>query len=152
MANQYKENNTMTKTHRSKIGLEIFVPLLIVELVFMVMMIIYGHWISFGIILVATAFSVHVAFSTFYQIEGKILKVKSGFLINREIEIASITKIRESNNPLSAPAASLDRLELFFNKTDSVLVSPKDKRGFVADLQEINPSITVTWKQANVTT
>lgn len=138
----------MTKTHRSKIGLEIFIPLLIVELVFAVMMIIYGHWISFGIIIVATAFSVHVAFTTFYTISGNILKVKSGFLINREIEISSISKIRESNNPLSAPAASLDRLELFFNKNDSVLVSPKNKREFVADLQLVKPSIDVVWKES----
>jgi len=52
-----------------------------------------------------------------------------------------IRKIEETNNPLSAPALSIDRLEIHFNKFDSLLISPKNKKDFIADLQQINPEI-----------
>ena len=48
--------------------------------------------------------------------------------MNTNIDIKSIRKIIETYNPLSSPAASIDRLEIFYNKFDSILISPKDKK------------------------
>jgi hypothetical protein len=42
---------------------------------------------------------------------------------------------------MSSPALSLDRIEIFYNKFDSVIISPKNKADFVAELKSINPAI-----------
>jgi len=67
--------------------------------------------------------------------------VKCGFVINIRIDIATITKIEPTNTMLSSPALSFDRIEVFYNKYDSVIISPGDKAGFIAKLQQINPAI-----------
>ena len=63
------------------------------------------------------------------------------FWVNRSITISSIKKIQETNNPLSAPAISLDRLEILYNQFDSIIISPKDKTSFVSHLIKLNPKI-----------
>jgi len=82
-----------------------------------------------------------IVFNTCYTISNKILKVKSGFLLNRSIPIESIKKIVPCHTILSAPALSFDRLEVFYNQYDSVVISPENKDDFIADLQKINPAI-----------
>lgn len=82
-------------------------------------------------------------FSTKYIISGNNLNIKTSFLVNTNIDVLTIKKITASNNPISAPASSLDRLEIFYNKFDSVLISPKNKQEFVNDLLRVNPNIEV---------
>jgi hypothetical protein len=82
-----------------------------------------------------------IVFNTCYTISNNILKVKCGFLLNRSIPIESIKKIVPCHTILSAPALSFDRLEVFYNKYDSVVISPENKDDFIADLQNINPAI-----------
>ena len=48
---------------------------------------------------------------------------------------------------ISSAAASLDRLEILYDTFGSVLVSPKEKMGFIDQLKEINPSIEVKLKE-----
>lgn len=81
--------------------------------------------------------------STRYKIDGNLLRIYVLVFQYKPIDITTITQIKETNNPLSAPAASLDRLELK-QDTKSILVSPKDKQGFIASLQRINPNINYT--------
>lgn len=85
--------------------------------------------------------------NTHYKVEGHMLKIRSGFLYRKDIAIDSIRKIVETNNMISSPAVSLDRLEIFYNKFDSVLISPKDKAGFIALIQTINPNVEVRYKE-----
>ncbi|WP_338378911.1 PH domain-containing protein [uncultured Flavobacterium sp.] len=73
-----------------------------------------------------------------YEINGEILKV---WWI--KIEINSIRKIYATNNPLSSPALSLDRIAIVYNTYDEVLISPKDKKEFIEELLRINPCIQV---------
>ncbi|WP_164121970.1 MULTISPECIES: PH domain-containing protein [Sphingobacterium] len=84
--------------------------------------------------------------NTHYTIEENILKIRSGLLYKKNIPIDSVRKIVETNNMVSSPAASLDRLEIFYNSFDSVLISPKDKVGFIGTIQDINPKIEVVYK------
>lgn len=79
--------------------------------------------------------------STYYEIGNGVLRVKSGFLVNRSIPISSITKLEATKNPISAPATSFDRLEVFYNKYESVIISPKGKRAFIGHLKQLNPQI-----------
>lgn len=131
------------KRFYSKIGLEVVIPIGVILGVTGTLMVIQKAWPGVAIILVTLLFIVHLITTTFYQIEGNNLQIKSGFIVNKLIAINSISKIQKSNSVFSSPAASLDRLEIFYNKYDSVLISPKDKQEFLAQLRNINPAIEI---------
>ncbi|QQL50678.1 PH domain-containing protein [Mucilaginibacter ginkgonis] len=80
---------------------------------------------------------------TRYTIDGMNLNVRCGILINKNIDINTITRITENNGFLSAPALSSDRIEVFYNRYDSVVISPKNKKLFAEHLKQINPIIVV---------
>lgn len=131
----------MKQTFRSKIGPEIVIPIGLILGGVLVFMIILGAWIGVIVIAVVLVFIIHMFATTYYTIDGTELKVRSGFLIHITIYINTITKIVPTRSILSAPAVSLDRLEIFYNKYDSVVVSPKDKEGFIAGLKAVNEGI-----------
>ncbi|WP_460667166.1 PH domain-containing protein [Larkinella knui] len=103
-------------------------------------------WPGIFIMLAVVAFIVHLFLTTSYTIQDGKLEVKSGFLYQSTIAIGSIRQIRETRSPLSSPATSLDRLEIVYNRYDSVILSPKDKQGFIHDLLRLNPSIEVKYR------
>jgi hypothetical protein len=81
--------------------------------------------------------------STYYVIDRGTLVAKSSFLTWR-VEIGSIVEITATRSTASAPAMSLDRLAIRYRKGGSVrtiLVSPKDKVGFLHALHAVNPAI-----------
>jgi hypothetical protein len=98
--------------------------------------VVLGLVIFYGLIL-------HLFYSTKYVIQGDQLKVFSGFIRFKPIDIQAIKKIEKTFNIISAPAASLDRIEVSYGRFDSLIISPKDKAGFAQALVEINPYITV---------
>ena len=104
-------------------------------------------WAGVFILLGLISFIVHLFLTTYYTVEGEDLKIKSGFIINITVDINTIRKINETNNILSAPAMSLDRLEIIYNKYDSVLISPKEKAQFIKTMLKINPAIEVKYKE-----
>lgn len=96
-----------------------------------------------GIIIIAltSAFIIHVFVTTYYVITSDhFLIVKSSFLINEKISIQDITSIKESNNILSSPALSFDRIEIKY-KDGSILVSPREKEKFIQELKARNATI-----------
>lgn len=131
----------MKQTFRSKIGPEIVIPIGLILGGVLVFMLILGAWLGVVVIAIVLAFVVHLFTTTYYTIDGAELKVRSGFLINITIDINTITKIVPTRSILSAPAVSLDRLEVFYNKYDSVVVSPGDKEGFIEVLKRVNEKI-----------
>lgn len=72
-------------------------------------------------------------------------KIDSENLIiwNTKISIHSIRKIYRTNNPLSSPALSLDRIAVVYNTYDEVLISPREREEFIQELLKINPNIEV---------
>lgn len=102
-----------------------------------------GIWGVLIFILCIIAFIVHMFSTTFYIIEGEKLIIKCGFLINISIAIETLKKISETNNIMSSPALSLDRLEIFYNKFDTIMISPKDKTRFIEAIQKINPQVEI---------
>ena len=95
-----------------------------------------GLVVFYGLIL-------HMLYNTKYVIQGNQLKVFSGFIRFKPIDIQAIKKIEKTSNIISAPAASLDRIEVSYGRFDSLIISPRDKAGFAQALLEINPDITV---------
>jgi hypothetical protein len=135
------------KTYKSKIGLELAIPIVVVFAgVFVINIFEDPNWFGIASLLVVFAFVIHLFLTTNYKIDGDQLTVKSGFIVNKQIEITAITKIVETNNPISSPATSIDRLEIMFNKYDTIVISPKLKSEFLAHILLINPHIEVVYK------
>jgi len=106
-----------------------------------------GVWIGLLINLLVIIFIAYIFLRTYYIIDEGILRVKCAFFINKSFEISRVTEVMETNNPISAPAASLDRLEIVFDNHDSVIISPKQKNDFILQLRLLNPKIIVKLKK-----
>ncbi|KAF2514136.1 PH domain-containing protein [Flavobacterium salilacus subsp. salilacus] len=79
-----------------------------------------------------------------YVINNDSLQIKMGIIEYQQVKISDITSVKRTNNPVSAPALSLKRLEVRYgNRFDYLLISPKDRDAFIANLLEINPFIKV---------
>lgn len=103
------------------------------------------QWNGLYILLPVTIFIVYVFLSIHYLVGENVPIVKSAFGMKTTVTINSIRKIKETNNPISSPAASLDRIEVFYGK-QSVIISPKQKTEFINHLLSINPRIEVIYK------
>jgi len=135
------------KVHKSKIGPEVAIPImLILGIVLFVTVISEKRWAALLILLPVIFLLTHLFLTTTYTICGNLLKIRCGFLFNKEIDIRSIVKITETNNPLSSPATSLDRLEILFGANNSVLISPKNKEAFINDILSINAAVEIKLK------
>ena len=106
-----------------------------------------GDWADLLIHALVALFVGHLFFTTYYTVEGNTLTVKASVLINIKIDVASIRKITETNNPLSSPALSLDRLWIDYGKNGAVMISPEDKEGFIRHILQINPSVEVKYRK-----
>ena len=136
--------------YNSKIGIGILLFLIIVLGGVSIPMIINKIWIGLAVILLVIGFIGYIFTTTYYLIEDKDLIIKSGFMVNKTISIDTIRKISESNNPLSSPANSLDRLEINYSRNGTILISPKNKAGFLNQIIEINPKIELKIKNEDL--
>ena len=80
--------------------------------------------------------------NTKYYIRDEHLVIK-GVLKDTLIPIVSITSVNSTRNPSSAPALSMDRLEINYGNFDFVLISPLEKEHFMEELLKINPKIKI---------
>lgn len=135
------------KTYKSKIGLELIIPLFLIFSWSLFELVSKKAWSGILIMLLPIVFILYTILSINYKIEKETLNIKCTFLLNVNIEIKSIRKITETYNPLSSPAASIDRLEIIYNKFDSVIISPKHKKEFIQNLLEINPNIEIVYRK-----
>jgi len=97
-----------------------------------------GGWISALIVLVVWAFIISLIWPLYYEITPTELVVRSGIL-HWKIPLDSIQKVSPSQNMLASPALSLDRLRIEYSqhdKTRFMLISPKDKQGFLQNLAQ----------------
>ena len=107
-------------------------------------------WLGLLINIMVLVFISHLLLSTYYVIDGKLLVVKSGFVVNKKIDIKTIRKVSETNSIISAPAASFDRLEIVYKQHNSILISPRDKTEFIDHIKRINPKIEIQYKSRKI--
>jgi hypothetical protein len=88
--------------------------------------------------------------TTYYQIDKNNLRIKCGFFITKAIEINKIIRITVSKNPISSAALSLDRIEIVYNKSDCIMISPKNKDGFLKEITGLNPEIKLRLNNLNL--
>jgi uncharacterized membrane protein YdbT with pleckstrin-like domain len=92
------------------------------------------------IVLAVLALFAWIYFSTRYTITGDFLMVKSG-PFSWIIPIEDISAVEPTRNALSSPALSLDRLLIRYGKSAELMISPKDKAGFMTELRKhLKPS------------
>ena len=94
---------------------------------------------ALGVVSFSFGFILYFFFGTYYVIESKELKVKCGFFSYKPIPIAEIKELADTKTLVSAPAPSLDRIEIKYGKSDKMILSPEDKDAFAKDLRRINP-------------
>ena len=132
------------KTYRSKIDLWLM-ALVFIPLVFPVVNgILEKDWSMLITFTIINALIIYLFSETKYIINGSKLNVRAGILVNTNIKIDEIKSVTKTYNPLSAPALSINRLEIKYGSNyDYALISPKDRAGFVQDLLKINPNIII---------
>lgn len=108
-------------------------------------------WPVLAFTALVVGFVVHLITTTYYTITGNILNVHCGFFYNTDIDISTIKSVAETNSVLSAPALSLDRLEIFYNHYDSIVISPPNKSAFIEALKAVNSSIEIELKSKKIT-
>jgi len=79
-------------------------------------------------------------FGTGYEISEDELRVRCGPFRQR-IPLQQIKAIKRTRSPLSAPACSLDRMEITYGSSKRVMISPADKEGFIRMLTGRSPQI-----------
>lgn len=107
-----------------------------------------GDLISWSVALLLMVVCVFVSlliYPTKYIIDGGSLIIRCGFQ-RRSIPISQITSMRRSHNLQASPALSVDRLEVVFKErfSDSILISPRNRKAFVEDLKAVNPNIDIS--------
>ena len=99
-----------------------------------------GRWIVATALGSGAAFTLWVLYGTRYQVSETHLRIRCG-IFRWSIERASIVGIRASDDNASAPATSLDRLEIRYdNGRKRVLVSPARSGEFCAALGYPGPN------------
>jgi Bacterial PH domain len=79
-------------------------------------------------------------FGTGYKIENSKLEIQSG-PYKKTINIDEINKVRNTKNPFTAPALSMDKIEISYGKYEFITISPKNKEEFIRQLLKENPRI-----------
>lgn len=86
-----------------------------------------------------------VAYPVSYAIAPPFLVIRSGLFRSR-IALSSIESVKPTRNPISAPAWSLDRLQISYLKKGNLtftLVSPEDKQSFLNELVQSTDGLKV---------
>lgn len=96
----------------------------------------------FALWLVADCF-----FNSYYEIDGSMLRIKFGVLLDSKIDIMTIKSILPVRTFLSSPAWSIDRIEVKYGKFGSVVISPADNAGFIKECLMVNPSVETKIQQ-----
>lgn len=102
-------------------------------------------WLPALLPLAILAYLIYLAFSTFYSIDGEYLIVECGFW-KKKVGLSRIRKVQDSADWSSAPAISIDRIEILYDRFETIVISPKNKAGFVNALLEAKPDLEVNVK------
>jgi hypothetical protein len=101
------------------------------------LLIIYGVLL---LVIVFDLFMIAVRIKTYYKIHENKLLIKC-LLWEKKIEITNILEVSPSKNYYGGYGMSKDRLSIKYGKYNTILISPKDKIGFLKTLQKINSAI-----------
>ena len=78
-----------------------------------------------------------------YVTDNNTVKIQYGFLNVKSIDIQNIKKIIIQDKQKGEPKITPLRIEIQYDKTKKIEVSPKDTVGFVENIERINPRIEI---------
>ena len=78
-----------------------------------------------------------------YVTDNNTVKIQYGFLNVKSIDIQNIQKIIIQDKQKVEPKITPLRIEIQYDKTNKIVVSPKDTVGFVENIERINPGIEI---------
>lgn len=135
--------NGMEKVYKTKISIWLICAIIGFTVIPIIPVLVYDFsWILVTIVALILFFALFSLFDIRYTIHNNILSVKCGMSSTTNYDINQIRKIKDTNSILAAPAASLDRIAIYFiQQKTPLIISPKDKNSFIRNLQSINPDI-----------
>lgn len=136
----------MKKIYKSKVDMWLVVALLFFVICPIIpIMIVDFSWLAIVIVLIIFVFAIYPILSISYVISDSMLFVRCGILHEEKFQIKNIYKIQDTNSILSAPAASLKRIAIYFRGSSTpLIISPLEKEDFIENLMVINPDISYT--------
>lgn len=133
--------------YKSKIDLWLIIILTLVFGGIVIFSVIKKEWIGFIIAIIPTIFIWNMFRSTYYIVTEEELIIRCGIFYKLVIKITDIRKISESNDLISSPALSIDRLEILYNRFDTILISPKKKYEFLQSIETLKPDIEINFRK-----
>lgn len=101
-----------------------------------------GEIIVLLIMMLLAALLLWFWFKTDYKIENDKIKIRYG-PIRQTVHIQDIKLIVKAKTPLTAPALSMDRIQITCGKFDIVSISPVNQREFINELLKVKADILV---------
>ncbi len=144
-----KRPPTMKTVYPTKVSVTLVLIISLIMGCILVPYAIKSLWIPFTIILILHFLLLFMLANIKYVItESQLIIDQSLGKWGKEvIDISTIKSIEPTHTILSAPASSLDRLRISYNKYDDIIISPRRKEEFIRQLQSINPQIVFKEKK-----
>jgi len=90
------------------------------------------------VLLIPAALPLWLLWSTDYTFTATDLNIRSG-PFGWRVPLAGVRAVSATRSPLSSPALSLDRLRIDYGQSQTIMVSPADKSGFLEALRARAP-------------
>ena len=136
----------MKTVYPTKVSVTLILIISIIMGCILISLAVSSKWIPFFIDLLLYVSVVYLMVSIKYEINESQLIIHQA-MGKMVIDINTIKSIEPTHTILSAPASSLDRLRISYNKYDDVVISPRRKEEFIRQLQSINPNIVFKEKE-----
>ena len=136
----------MKTVYPTKVSITLILIISIIMGCILISLAVSSKWIPFFIDLLLYVSLVYLMVSIKYEINESQLIIHQA-MGKMVIDINTIKSIEPTHTVLSAPASSLDRLRISYNKYDDVVISPRRKEEFIRQLQTINPNIVFKEKE-----
>lgn len=136
----------MKTIYRTKVSITLILIISLIMGCILISLAVSSKWIPFFINLLLYVSVVYLMVSIKYEINESqlIIHQTMGKMV---IDINTVKSIEPTHTILSAPASSLDRLRISYNKYDDVVISPRRKEEFIQHLLSINPQIELVEKK-----
>jgi hypothetical protein len=136
----------MKTVYPTKVSITLILIISLIMGCILISLAVSSKWIPFFINLLLYVSVVYLMVSIKYEINESQLIIHQA-MGKMVIDINTIKSIEPTHTILSAPASSLDRLRISYNKYDDVVISPRRKEEFIRQLQSINPNIIFKEKE-----
>lgn len=134
----------MDRVFKSKVGWGFHLSVWLLVAVTVLLFVKGASPIGMVVMLLFTLMTIHMLGSTWYKItaDGQLV-VHCSIFPEKRVAISEITAVEVTSLPVSSYALSLDRLIIYKNNVQWLLISPVNKKEFMRLLRKHNPEIRI---------